>query len=90
MGGPSFCAVLALPVARPGVLVVRVYPGAFLTLSGLPGRSGASGRGLVLRFPGGACRFWRVLWRSAGFWSRGAIDDRLRVLRAFLGLLGAF
>lgn len=34
VGGPSFCVLLALPVALPGVLAVRVYPGAFAVLPG--------------------------------------------------------
>lgn len=51
MGGPSFRAVLALPVALPGLLAVRVYPGAFLALSGLLWPSGG--------LPGGMpCGVW--------------------------------
>lgn len=88
-----WAGLLFVSVALPGLLAVRVYLCAFLGLSGLPGPSGASWRGsgsLVPWFPGCACCLRRSVWRSSGFWSRGAIDDRSRGFRAFLRLLGAF
>ena len=102
MGGPSFCVLLALPVALPGVLVVRLYLCAFLALSGLLRRSGAFWRGLyldawrrLLSCPGLVP--WRRLLPVARSVARGGVlvpwcyrVDRSRGFRAFLGLLGAF